>query len=109
MAGEMTAPVDEEQWGFHAMIRDMVDGELRPFDQYQGPYIKTPEGHKLWIIEETSKGCCGHLHSEGIAVYNERTDEKSDVEPIPYGNEELAEAMLREMVDQVYPRKGSVA
>jgi hypothetical protein len=107
MAGEMTAPVDEDTWSFHAFIRDLVDGELRPFDQYRGPYIRTPEGAKLWIIEETSKGCCGHTHSEGVAVYNEQTDEKSDVEPVPYGNEDMAHAMLEDMVAQVYPLKVS--
>ncbi len=29
----------ESTWDLHAAIAEAVGGELRPFDQYQGPYI----------------------------------------------------------------------
>lgn len=52
MTGEMSNPVDREEWSLHAAIADEFDGQLRAFDVYQGPYILVtlPFGVlKFWI------------------------------------------------------------
>jgi len=38
MAGEMTH-VNPDEWSTHKAVADALGGRLRPFDQYQGPYI----------------------------------------------------------------------
>ena len=53
-----------EEWGVHAAIARALDGTLRPFDVYQGPYIAI-RGARLWLT--TDDGVFGQ-------VYNERTD-----------------------------------
>lgn len=37
-----------ESWPVHLAIARSVKGELRPFDVYQGPYIRIPGG-RLWL------------------------------------------------------------
>lgn len=38
MTGEMYS-VDPAEWPVHKAIADALGGELKPFDQYQGPYV----------------------------------------------------------------------
>lgn len=48
-------------WGAHAAVARALGGELRPFDQYQGPYIALQlEGGsaKLWGVTEDDSGFC---------------------------------------------------
>ena len=45
--GEMTEVVPEE-WPVHKEVADALGGELRPFDQYQGPFIAW-EGKRIFI------------------------------------------------------------
>jgi len=47
MAGEMTC-VHSGEWPIHKAVADALGGQLRPFDQYQGPYI-TWKGKRLFI------------------------------------------------------------
>jgi len=47
MAGEMTC-VDSSAWPTHKAVADALGGQLRPFDQYQGPYVEY-EGRRLFI------------------------------------------------------------
>ena len=47
MAGEMTH-LDPAEWPIHKAVADALGGRLRPFDQYQGPYIAC-EGKRLFI------------------------------------------------------------
>ena len=52
MAGEMSSPVDRDEWPLHAAIADELEGDLRPFDVYQGPFVlvETKQGTaKLWV------------------------------------------------------------
>lgn len=45
--GEMS-DVDPDEWPIHKKVADALGGELRPFDQYQGPYIAW-EGRQIFI------------------------------------------------------------
>lgn len=45
--GEMSH-VDPDEWPIHKEVADALGGELRPFDQYQGPYIAW-EGKQIFI------------------------------------------------------------
>lgn len=47
MAGEMTC-VHSGEWPTHKAVADALGGRLRPFDQYQGPYIAW-KGKRLFI------------------------------------------------------------
>ena len=47
MAGEMTH-LDPAEWPIHKAVADALGGRLRPFDQYQGPYIET-QGRRLFL------------------------------------------------------------
>jgi len=53
MTGEMSNPVDRDEWPLQAAIADATNGELRAFDVYQGPYVlvQLPTGRmtKLWV------------------------------------------------------------
>jgi len=52
MTGEMSNPVDRDEWPLHAAVADHFDGDLRAFDVYQGPYIlcETKDGQqKVWV------------------------------------------------------------
>jgi len=54
-------------WPIHASIARQLKGELRPFDVYQGPYIKVGRA-KLWV--------CGFDDAFGytFTIYREDTD-----------------------------------
>lgn len=45
--GEMEEVVPEE-WPIHKEVADMLGGELKPFDQYQGPFIAL-DGRKIFL------------------------------------------------------------
>lgn len=45
--GEMSEVIPEE-WPVHKEVADALGGELRPFDQYQGPFIAW-EGKRIFI------------------------------------------------------------
>lgn len=94
MAGEMTNPVDEEKWHNHALLRDLVDGKLRAFDQYQGPYVKEGK-NKYWLIP----------HRDGsTTLYNERTDTTSDtaLDPTSYmDDDQFIRHRLSSMLEEI--------
>jgi hypothetical protein len=56
MTGEMSASeVTREAYPIHFAIADALGGEVRPFDQYQGPYVRIPargraRSTKLWLV-----------------------------------------------------------
>ena len=69
MTGEMDqSEVTQEAYPLHFAIAKATGGDVRAFDQYQGPYINTKAG-KLWIIEDDG--------GPSYRVYNERTNQKS--------------------------------
>ena len=71
MTGEMhESEVTSEAYPIHFAIANEIGGTVRPFDQYQGPYILSAKGHRLWLCMEDN----GPI----ATVYNERTDSKSD-------------------------------
>lgn len=94
MAGLMTE-VDPAEWPLQAAIAEATGGELKPFDQYQGPYVLVPSadgrpglttgpppygrpvrgplgGARLWVSMNV------HPAAEGLAcVYREDTEESS--------------------------------
>ena len=78
MAGEMASITqdgidsDGESWALHAAVAKAVSGELRPFDKYQGPYIRSPKG-TLWLYSDD-----GYV----AYVWNESTDKTSDPFPM---------------------------
>gem|GEM_PF-2110802 len=47
MAGEMRQ-VNPDEWPTHKAVADALGGRLRPFDEYQGPYIEW-KGRRLFI------------------------------------------------------------
>ena len=47
MAGEMRT-VNPAEWPIHKTVADALGGRLRPFDQYQGPYIES-QGRRLFL------------------------------------------------------------
>lgn len=102
MTGEMTSPVDEETWSTHAKIRDLLDGELRPFDKYQGPYIRSDHG-KIWLIIRNRRFFA--------YLYNETNEKQSERLPIRYTKNEQDESILtkesienlKRMLTQVCP------
>lgn len=69
MTGEMhKSEVTRDAFPTHFAIADALDGEVRPFDQYQGPYILI-RGARLWVIFE-----------EGMfaTIYNEANEKQSE-------------------------------
>ena len=69
MAGEMSqAEVTREAYPLHFAIADEFNGEVRAFDQYQGPYVRCDVG-KFWI--QTDDG-------QWLQVYNERSEKLSN-------------------------------
>ena len=77
MTGEMSGITKDgrdtngEYWPLHAAIANALDGELRPFDVYQGPYIKVGKA-KFWVFSEDGYDAI---------IYREDTDTKA--EPFP--------------------------
>lgn len=74
MTGEMhSSEVTRESYPLHFAIADALGGEVRPFDQYQGPYVSGPKG-KFWISAHCERCEYSHEHETGLlVVYNERT------------------------------------
>jgi hypothetical protein len=46
MAGEMTT-VEREEWPLHFAVAEAVGGSVKPFDQYQGPYVVVGDDIRL--------------------------------------------------------------
>lgn len=48
--GEMSASeVLRESYPFHFAIADAIGGEVRPWDQYQGPYVTSYDTGRIWL------------------------------------------------------------
>jgi len=97
MAGEMnyinpdTGEDDAGQvWHLHLAIAKQLGGTLKPFDQYQGPYVEipTPEGlAKLWVVsEDDGRSCrvvrrlpwhCDDTQSDLFPVWNEDAEDNA--------------------------------
>lgn len=78
MTGEMSqSEVTREAWPIHFAIADSLGGEVRAFDQYQGPYVRASrQGNrrprKLWLS----------YVADGFArLYDEVSDRQSRVFP----------------------------
>lgn len=70
MAGEMSqADVTREEFPEYFAAADLIGGEVRAFDVYQGPYIRGPKG-KYWLCQ-TEGGSFGYW-------YNERDESESE-------------------------------
>jgi hypothetical protein len=71
--GEMSqAELDQngrQEWPLHFAIADALGGVVKPFDQYQGPYVELPEEGRLFIYSEDG--------AEGV-VWNEDTKQSSE-------------------------------
>lgn len=68
MAGEMSqADVTREGFPLHFAIADWCKGEVRAFDVYQGPYVRSKLG-QFWIVGHESGEC---------TVYNGRNRKES--------------------------------
>ena len=76
MTGEMST-LDLKDYPHMQKVADAMNAELRPFDQYQGPYI-SGKGFKLWIVpnDENCK-CCGQQVYAGYHWYNESNGKRS--------------------------------
>ena len=69
MTGEMCKEeVTREAYPAHFAMADGLNSEVKPFDQYQGPFVQVP-GARLWLSSEDG--------AEGY-VYNENNDKKSE-------------------------------
>lgn len=88
MTGEMSkADVTREAYPIHFEIADAIGGTVEPFDVYQGPYIATPDGVRLFVCSDD--GC-------NAFIWNEAT--KAESEPFPtYDELEWAVAAMREV------------
>lgn len=70
-----------EEWPLHYAIADALGGVVKPFDQYQGPYIDLPEEGRLFIY--SNDGVVG-------AVWNEDTKQESEPFMLEVGSENAA-------------------
>lgn len=79
MTGEMhKSEVTRENFPLHFAIADALGGEVKPFDQYQGPYILTKVSC-LWL----------RMQGDQIAtIYNEATKQYSTEFPL-WGPDEV--------------------
>ena len=51
--GEMSrSDVTPENYPIHFAIADAIGGTVEPFDVYQGPYIDTAQGYRLFVTDE---------------------------------------------------------
>lgn len=65
MTGEMhQSEVTRESFPLHFAVADAVGGEVRAFDQYQGPYIAVPGKGRLWLM--TEDGTFGVIYSQSL-------------------------------------------
>jgi hypothetical protein len=81
MTGEMSqSEVTAEAFPLHFAIAAALNGEVRAFDVYQGPYILTDHvlPNKLWLSSD-----------DGVAwkVYNDTTDKESEPFLLTYDDE----------------------
>jgi len=95
MTGEMfKEDVTREAYPLHFAIADALGGTVKPFDQYQGPYVcvggdvrmgaepyaVAPRGLgvvRLWLCSEDGGDCY---------VYNEANDKRSEDFPMFWNN-----------------------
>ena len=71
MTGEMSkAEVTREAYPLHFAIAEEFHGEVRPFDQYQGPYVHFPQYGRVWLCDD---GDCDWPY-----WYSERLDLRSE-------------------------------
>lgn len=69
MTGEMhPSEVTQENYPIHFSVARSIKGRVEPFDHYQGPYVRTQSGCRLFLTSEDEATC---------AWWNERTDEFS--------------------------------
>jgi hypothetical protein len=72
MTGEMSRDeVTRESYPLHFALGDKLGGTVRPFDQYQGPFLSSPRG-VFWLISGDGYHCRwyegnGSLVSESFA------------------------------------------
>lgn len=95
MTGEMSqSEVTREAYPLHFAIADRLGGEVRAFDQYQGPYVRTKRG-KFWLSAHCERCDHGHEHETGLVeVFNEWTGAKQacfpETEAVADAAEEIA-------------------
>lgn len=96
MTGEMSqSEVTREAWPIHFAIADALGGEVRAFDQYQGPYVFVPRqgrfrARKLWL----------NWVANGFArIYDEMSDRWSTA--FPYC-EDWAPRHAAELVERIH-------
>ena len=83
MTGEMhKSEVTRENFPLHFAIADALGGEVKPFDQYQGPYILT-KAACLWLNNSSTWFA---------RVYNEAADRSSAEFPL-WGPDHVALAI----------------
>jgi hypothetical protein len=83
MTGELhESEVTRDAYPIHFDIADLFDGTVRPFDQYQGPYVLTPDGDRLWLCSDDGAIC---------TIYNDKNDKQS--EPFLLDYEDTIEAI----------------
>ena len=105
MTGEMFAhDVTPEAFPLHFAVANALDGHVKPFDVYQGPYIcigqDTRAGAepyqlcvqnlgvvRLWVIRD---------ETTGDIIYNEANDKQS--EPFPFDDVDCAIAAARSIL-----------
>jgi len=70
MAGEMTKEeVTKENFPLHFAVAKSLGGVVRPFDQYQGPYVYVPGFGKFWLTMVGDSVC---------RWYNDYTEKMSE-------------------------------
>ena len=53
MTGEMhKSEVTREAFPYHFNVARKFKGEVKPFDQYQGPYVYIPTCGKFWLCSD---------------------------------------------------------
>ena len=86
MTGEMSASeVTRDNWPVHFAIADALDGEVKPFDHYQGPYVVVGDdvraGSEPYAVAPVGLGVLRFWvcsENDGMAtIYNEATDKWS--------------------------------
>lgn len=83
MTGEMhESEVTPENYPIHFAIANAINGVVKPFDQYQGPYILV-KYTRLWVIVSDESL---------ISIFNETSQHQSD-EFIPNGTTTLVDAV----------------
>lgn len=96
MTGEMCkADITEEVFPLHFAIARAIKGTVEPFDVYQGPYVATPTGARLFICNADSEGEDGD-----ICVWNEATRTASA--PFPECYDEFGDALAIAAAEEVW-------